>query len=308
MRMQVTEREAGWRLDKFLQEKLPKWISRTMIQKAIKEGKVLVENSTKKPSYKVKVGEVITVETPEPRKVEVLPEDIPIDIIYQDRDIVVINKPAGMMAHPLPNKTSGTLVNALLHLIPDLQGIGGKIRPGIVHRLDKDTTGVIVVAKNDLAHSSLSLQFKERKVRKVYIALAKGKIEKEEFCVDAPIARHPVMRLKMIVDESGKPAQTEFKVIRNFGDVASIVLAFPKTGRTHQIRLHLKHIGHPIFGDKLYGRSAKDEALGIKRHMLHALKIGFFHPRTKKWVEFVAPLHKDFKEVILKLHELGVKK
>lgn len=250
---------------------------------------------------------MITVETPEPRKIEVLPEDIPIEILYQDRDIVVVNKPAGMMAHPLPNKASGTLVNALLHLVPDLQGIGGQIRPGIVHRLDKDTTGVMVVAKNDLAHNSLSLQFKERKVKKIYIALARGKIEKTEFYVDASIARHPVMRLKMMIDELGKPAQTKFKVIRRFGNVASIVLAFPKTGRTHQIRLHLKYVGHPIFGDKLYGKSTKDEALGIKRHMLHALKIGFFHPRTEKWMEFVAPLHQDFKEAILKLHELEVK-
>ncbi|MCD6450349.1 MAG: RluA family pseudouridine synthase [Thermotogaceae bacterium] len=308
MKLRVTEREAGWRLDKFLQEKLPKWISRTMIQKAIKEGKVLVESSIKRPSYKVKVGEMITVETPQPKKIEILPENILVNIIYQDKDIVVVNKPAGMMAHPLPNKTSGTLVNALLYLIPDLQGIGGEIRPGIVHRLDKDTTGVMVVAKNDLAHNSLSSQFKERKVKKIYVAIARGRIDKTEFHVDAPIARHPVMRLKMMIDPTGKPAYTDFKVIKRFGNVASIVLAFPRTGRTHQIRLHLKYIGHPIFGDKLYGKSSKDEDIGIKRHMLHALKIGFFHPRTEEWMEFTAPFHQDFKEAILKLYELGAKK
>ena len=307
MKIVVTEREKGWRLDRLLQDKLPKWISRSMIQKAIKEGKVLVNGSVKKPSYKVKLGEKIEVETPKPKEIEVKPEAIPIRIIYQDEHIAVVDKPPGMMAHPLPSKTSGTLVNALLHALPDLKGIGGKIRPGIVHRLDKDTSGVMVVAKNDRAHLKLSKQFKERKVEKTYIAIARGKIEEEEFVVDAPIARHPVLRIKMTVRADGRDAYTKFKVIRNFGKIATLLLAFPKTGRTHQIRVHLKHTGHPIMGDEVYGKAGPDRIYCVKRQMLHALKIVFFHPISGKRMEFISPLPEDFKEAIVCLHRAEVK-
>ncbi len=260
----------------------------------------------KKPSYKVKSGETVEIEVPEPKEVEVLPEDIPIRIIYQDRDIAVVDKPPGMMAHPLPSKTSGTLVNALLHAIPDLQGIGGKIRPGIVHRLDKDTSGVMVVAKNDFAHLNLSKQFKDRVVKKVYIAIARGRIEDDEVEVDAPIARHPVIRVKMTVMEGGRVAFTRFKILRRFGKIATLVMAFPKTGRTHQIRVHLKHIGHPIMGDEVYGKAGLDRIYCVKRQMLHALKLSFKHPRTGEWMEFTAPLPEDFKEVLRCLHESEV--
>ncbi len=307
MEVKVTERENRWRLDRLLQEKLPSWISRSMIQKAIKDGRVLVNGKVKKPSYKVKTGETITIEVPKPKRIEILPEDLPVKIIYQDEYIAVVNKPPGMMAHPIPSKTSGTLVNALLHLLKDLKGIGGEIRPGIVHRLDKDTSGVMVVAKNNLAHNNLSKQFKDRVVKKTYITLARGKIDKDAFSVNVPIGRHPVIRVKMTVREDGRRSYTEFKVLRSFGKIATLLLAFPKTGRTHQIRVHLKHIGHPILGDEVYGKAGLDRIYGAERQMLHALKIGFYHPKTGEWMEFTAPIPEDFKKVIRALHELEVK-
>ena len=304
----VTERERGWRLDRFLQDRLPKWISRSAIQKAISNGKVHVDGSIKKPSYRVKIGETVSVEIPTPRKVEkVKPQPIPLEIIYEDEDIAVINKPPGMMVHPTPTKLTGTLVNALLYALKDLKGVGGELRPGIVHRLDKDTSGVIVVAKNDMAHTSLSRQFKERTTKKTYIALVRGIVERDEFRVERPIGRHPVVRTKMVVREDGKTAQTEFRVLRRFGKIATLLLAFPKTGRTHQIRVHLKHLGHPILGDELYGTPIKDSTLGVKRQMLHALKLGFHHPRTSEWMEFVGRIPEDFKEVLRNLAELEVR-
>ena len=244
--------------------------------------------------------EVQTPERPSPPKVE--PEPIPIDIIYEDEDIAVVNKPPGMMAHPIPSKTSGTLVNALLHALKDLKGIGGELRPGIVHRLDKDTSGVMVVAKNDLAHQSLSKQFKDRLTKKVYIALARGSVDEDEFEVKAPIGRHPVVRVKMTVREDGREALTRFRVLRRFGKIATLVLAFPKTGRTHQIRVHLKYAGHPVMGDEVYGKAGLDRIYGIERQMLHALILGFYHPRSGEWMEFRGPLFSDFKKAILNVH------
>ncbi len=265
-----------------------------------------MDGSIKKPSYRVKSEEMVKVETPDkPTEVEIHPEDIPIEIIYQDRDIAVVNKPPGMMAHPVPSKTSGTLVNALLNALSDIQGVGGKLRPGIVHRLDKDTSGVMVVAKNDLAHQRLSKQFKDRKTRKVYIAIARGMIAKDEFDVDAPIGRHPVIRIKMTIRMDGRESFTHFKILKRFGKIATLVLAFPKSGRTHQIRVHLKHTGHPIIGDDLYGKAGLDRIYGAERQMLHALKLGFFHPRTERWMEFTAPIPEDFKKVIVNLYNLS---
>ncbi len=259
-----------------------------------------VDGSIRKPSYRVKSGETVEVEVPEkPKEVEILPEDIPIRIIYEDEWIAVVDKPPGMMAHPIPSKTSGTLVNALLNALKDLKGIGGELRPGIVHRLDKDTSGVMVVAKCDLAHRSLSEQFKDRRTKKVYVALARGRVEEDKFRVNARIGRHPVIRVKMTVREDGREAVTDFKVLRRFGKVATLLLAFPKTGRTHQIRVHLKHYGNPIMGDEVYGKAGLDRVYGIERQMLHALKLGFHHPKTGEWMEFVSPLPEDFKKAIL---------
>ncbi|PLV59189.1 RluA family pseudouridine synthase [Thermotoga sp. KOL6] len=295
----VERREEGWRLDQFLKEKTPAWISRSMIQKAIKEGKVKVNGQIRKPSYKLKEGDLVEVDLPErPKEPTVQPEEIDLKILYEDRDIIVIDKPGDMIVHPVPSKLSGTLVNALLHHCNDLQGIGGKLRPGIVHRLDKETSGVIVVAKNDFSHQALSKQFKDRRVKKTYILLARGCIKNDEGIIELPLARHPILRIKMTVSENGKEAITIYRVLKRFDDIATLVLAFPKTGRTHQIRVHMKSLGHPIMGDKIYGKYKEDEIFGIKRQMLHALKLGFFHPRTEEWMEFVSPLPEDFKEAI----------
>ncbi|KAF2956063.1 RluA family pseudouridine synthase [Marinitoga sp. 38H-ov] len=295
----VTNRENGWRLDKYVVEKVPDWISRTYVQKAIKQGQIIVNGDLKKPSYKLKNGEVVTIEVPDkPPSIEVLPEDIPLNIIYEDKDIIIVNKPPNMIVHPVFNKVTGTLVNALLYHCKDLQGIGGELRPGIVHRLDKDTSGAIVIAKNDLAHQSLSKQFKDRKTKKTYIALVKGHLNKKTGEINQPLGRHPNIRIKMAVVPGGKESITQYKIIKEFksGSLAWINL---KTGRTHQIRVHFKYIGHPLFGDEIYGTSDID--LGINRQMLHALKLGLFHPRTNEWMEFVASIPDDFKKAIITL-------
>ena len=303
----VTSREKGWRLDKFILEKVPDWISRTLIQKAIKDGKILVNSQKKKPSYKVKPGEIVTVEVPDkPEKVEVKPEKIDLNIIYEDRDIIVINKPSGMIVHPVGNKVSSTLVNALLYHCKDLQGIGGELRPGIVHRLDKDTSGIMVIAKNDKAHINLSTQFKERKTKKIYLAIVKGIFKEKEGVIDFPITRHPHIRTKMMVATWGKSAITLYKVLKSFSNIASLLWIELKTGRTHQIRVHMKKINHPLFGDELYGKIEEiDKILGANRQMLHALYLGFYHPRTGKWMSFYAKVPEDFKNVLIRLKDFS---
>ncbi len=295
--------EQEQRLDLYLLQKIPAKISRSFLQKAIKEGKITVNGKPQKPSYRVKVKDVIFVPDPEPATIlSIEPEPIDLEILYEDHDLIVINKPAGMIVHPIPSHTSGTLVNALLYHCKDLQGIGGELRPGIVHRLDKDTSGVMVVAKNDLSHRNLSQQFKDRKVSKVYLALVRGRISDPQGEIKVSLARHPVFRTKMSVNDTGRAAITFYKVLRYFDDTASLVAAYPKTGRTHQIRVHMKYIGHPILGDKLYGNS-----LGAPRQMLHAAKLEFYHPRTDKWLSFIAPLPDDFKDLIIKLNSQVVK-
>lgn len=278
-----------------------------MIQKAIKTGKILVNGQVKKASYKVKDGDVIEIEVPKPKEYEVLPEKIELSIIYEDKDIIVVNKPPGMIVHPLPNKSSGTLVNALLEHCKDLQGIGGVLRPGIVHRLDKDTSGVMVVAKNDFAHQSLSRQFKERVTSKEYLAIVRGCVENREGIIDLPVARHPQIRIKMAIVKDGKEAVSFYKVLRYFKDVATLVKVSPKTGRTHQIRVHFKAIGHPLLGDEVYGYGKKDAVFGVERQMLHAVSLGFFHPRNGRFLRFIAPLPEDFKKVLRNLAEISKK-
>ncbi|SHH49611.1 ribosomal large subunit pseudouridine synthase D [Thermosipho atlanticus DSM 15807] len=304
LEIQVTAREVGWRLDKYVQEKAPDWISRTFIQKAIKKGEVRVNNEVKKPSYKLKLGDIVALNLPErPKTVEILPENIPLKILYEDKDIIVVNKDPGIIVHPTPSISSGTLVNALMYHCKDLQGISGELRPGIVHRLDKDTSGVIVVAKNDKAHQSLSQQFKDRVTEKVYAAIVHGIIKKDYGTIEVSLARNPVVRTKMAPLEWGKNALTYYKVLKRFG-IGTLVLVFPKTGRTHQIRVHMKYIGHPLLGDELYGKGQKDAVYGAKRQMLHALKLSFFHPTTKEKMTFVAPLPEDFKNVLRILSEI----
>ncbi len=298
MEIKVNKGEQEQRLDLFLLQKIPAKISRNFVQKAIKEGKVKVNGKPQKPSYRVKIKDVIFIPDPEPAVVpSIEPEPIQLQILYEDSDLIVINKPAGMIVHPIPSHTSGTLVNALLYHCKDLQGIGGELRPGIVHRLDKDTSGVMVVAKNDLSHRSLSQQFKDRKVSKMYLALVRGKIDEPQGEIKVSLARHPVLRTKMAVNVSGRTAITFYRVLKYFDDRASLVAVYPKTGRTHQIRVHMKYIGHPILGDKLYGSSCD-----APRQMLHAAKLGFYHPRTDEWLSFNAPVPDDFKKLIVELN------
>ncbi|BBE30871.1 pseudouridine synthase [Tepiditoga spiralis] len=295
----IESKDSGKRLDLFIKSIVPDWISRTHIQKFIKDKKILINNKKSKPSYKLKENDIIYIDIPDkPEPVEVLAENIPLDIIYEDSDIIVVNKQPNLIVHPAYSIVSGTLVNALLYHCKDLKGIGGELRPGIVHRLDKNTSGTIVIAKNDIAMNSLAKQFKDRVTKKTYLALVKGHPQKEGK-INAPIARHPTIRIKMSVVEDGKNSLTLYKNIKSFKD-GSLMWITLKTGRTHQIRVHFKHIGHPLFGDEVYGKH--DNELGIYRQMLHAFTLGFYHPRSEKWMRFVAKLPNDFKKAIITLN------
>ena len=255
----ITQVDAGARLDHFLPAQIPH-LSRARIQALIKSGDILVNNATAKPGAKTRPGDRISVDEPPPRPVETLAEVIPIDVIYEDDDLIVINKPAGMVVHPAAGNWDGTLVNALLHHCPALSGIGGEQRPGIVHRLDKETSGCIVIAKNDLAHQGLAAQFAGRKVSKVYLALAAGRFKKTSGTVETSIGRHPVHRKKMAVLEGrGRSAKTDYRVVQELEN-ASLVECILHTGRTHQIRVHLQHLSHPLLGDKLYGGAKATDA------------------------------------------------
>lgn len=256
---------------------------------------VFVNGKTVKPSYKVKENDEVVVNIPEAEKIDVLPENIPLDILYEDDDIIVINKPQGMVVHPAPGNYSGTLVNALLYHCKNLSGINGILRPGIVHRLDKDTSGVMVVAKNDKAHISLSNQIKERSVFKKYVAIVEGVIKDEEGKIEAPIGRHPVDRKKMAVIEDGRYALTLYKVLERFKE-NTLVEAVIKTGRTHQIRVHMAYIGHPIVGDHVYG--FKRQKFKLEGQALHSSVLGFMHPTKGVYMEFEAPLPEYFKKLI----------
>ncbi|MEI7958098.1 MAG: RluA family pseudouridine synthase [Verrucomicrobiota bacterium] len=283
---------AGLRLDHFLAVKLPH-LSRSRLQTLIKEGHIRVAGNTAKPGEKLQSGKLVTVHEPEAAPLTgTEAEDLPLEVLYEDDDLLVLNKAAGMVVHPAAGNPSGTIVNALLHHCTSLSGIGGEQRPGIVHRLDKETSGCLVVAKNDLAHQGLSKQFAGRTILKVYLALASGRFAKKSGVIEAEIARHPVHRKKMSVVESGRgrASTTDYRVLRELPG-ASLVECTLHTGRTHQIRVHLKHLGHPLLGDELYGRRA-----GYARQMLHAWKLGFAHPRTGEWMEFQSPIPHDFIE------------
>ncbi|MHC9544811.1 MAG: RluA family pseudouridine synthase [Vulcanimicrobiota bacterium] len=286
------------RLDVFLSGALS--LSRNQIQRLIDEGRVHVEKGLPKASAKVRTGEVITVSIPPPEPSTVIPEDIPFDIIYQDSSIVVINKARGIAVHPGGGGKTGTLVNAFLFKIHDLSGIGGIERPGIVHRLDKDTSGAMVVAKNDKAHESLSGQFRDRETKKEYTALVHGVVQPDSFSIDAPIGRHPVKRKKMAVVAGGREAHTKVQVLERFRNY-SLLLVRTLTGRTHQIRVHLTALGYPLVGDTVYGN--RPNPFEVKGHVLHARFLGFFHPDDGRWLEFTAEMPEEIVQLIEKIRK-----
>ena len=286
----VSENEAKLRLDHFLAERLPEY-SRSRLQQLIRSGFVRLNGGASRPRQIVRAGDKIDLIEPPPEKVDIRPEAIPLDVLFEDDDVIVINKPAGMTVHPGAGQREHTLVNALLSHCTTLSGIGGKERPGIVHRLDKETSGCLVVAKNDMAHRELSKQFAARKVEKIYLALVSGKLRKPAGVIDEKIGRHPVDRKRMQVSSHrGRTARTEYRVIRS-SDAASLIECRLHSGRTHQIRVHLHHLGYPVLGDKVY---ASRFAKNFPRQMLHAWKLGFRHPRTSQWQTFEASLPEDF--------------
>lgn len=305
MEYSAKEKDLNKRLDLYISS-LGLGISRSQAQKLISEKYILVNKNEVKSSYKIRAGDSVCVELKTPEKISFEPQNIPLDIIYEDSDIIVVNKSRGMVMHPAVGNYSHTLVNALLYHIKDLSGIGGALRPGIVHRLDKDTSGVIVAAKNDKAHESLSRQFKNHTVNKVYLAIVRGNVKKDRGIIDEPIGRHPVNRKKMAVVRRGRmrEAYTEYEVVKRFKGFTLLKIKL-KTGRTHQIRVHLSHIGHPVVGDPVYGKGIGPDGIGVnsgisvgKGQLLHSHILGFIHPATQKYVEFRAEMPDDMKHLI----------
>lgn len=282
------------RIDSYLADKLEN-ISRSMVQKHIASGNVLLNGRQVKPSQLVAAGDLIELTIPEPELCRILPEDIPMDIIYQDEYIAVINKQTGLSVHPANGVYTGTLVNALLYHIKDLSSIGGVVRPGIVHRIDKNTTGLLVVAKNDEAHLSLSRQIAEKSCRRIYRGITEGIIKNDGGVIIAPIGRSPSDRKKMAVVSGGKYAETHYKVLQRFKENTYVEFEL-KSGRTHQIRVHAKHIGHPIVGDEVYGYSR--QRFKLNSHLLHAYKLILMHPKSGEPMEFTAPLPEEFEKIL----------
>ncbi|PYL78899.1 MAG: RluA family pseudouridine synthase [Verrucomicrobia bacterium] len=294
MEFVVTDDDAKLRLDQFLAKRLPEY-SRSRIQQLIRGGFVRLNDQTTRPRRIVRRGDKISLREPPVEKIDIRPEPIPLDVLFEDEDIIVINKPAGLTVHPGAGQREHTLVNALLSHCVSLSGIGGKERPGIVHRLDKETSGCLVVAKNDIAHRELSKQFAARTVEKIYLALVTGKLRKPAGVIEEKIGRHPVHRQRMRVTSlRGRTAKTEYRVICS-SEQASLIECRLHSGRTHQIRVHLHHLGHAVLGDKVYAaRFAKN----FPRQMLHAWKLGFHHPRTGELKNFEAPSPADFKQAV----------
>jgi 23S rRNA pseudouridine1911/1915/1917 synthase len=293
---------AGKRLDAFLASQLAD-ISRTRIQRAIEEGDVLVNDRAAKPSYKLRAGDQIDIDFPEPSPVEIVAEPIPLHIIYEDDDLIVVDKPAGMIVHPGAGIESGTLANALVYHFNQLSGSAGRIRPGIVHRIDKETSGLLVVAKNDVAHLKISEQFHDRKVFKMYVALVYGRVSQSLGDIEANLGRSPHNRTRMAVlrGGAGRYAHTLFQVVERYTEF-SLLRVQIKTGRTHQIRVHLAHIGHPVVSDALYGMGRdnsvqdarmKKQVRQLGRHFLHAAQLEFQHPTTGELLKFAAPLPRE---------------
>ena len=290
---------SGKRLDVFLSGKLD--LSRSQIKVLIDAGQVSVDGTSAKASHQVRTGEKIKVNFDLPQYQKVKSENIPVDIIYEDKDVLVINKPAGMVVHPAAGNYSGTLVNALVHHSEKLSDISGQWRPGIVHRLDKDTSGVLVVARNNKSHRFLMSQWKELKVNRIYLALVRGRMETKKGTINAPIGRHPSNRLKLCVGPGGRKAVTHFKVLQEFKN-ASLLEIRLETGRTHQIRVHLAFIKHPVIGDQVYGAGLVEGLdARVPRQMLHAMTIGFVHPGTGQYMDFSSAIPSDMQGIIREL-------
>ncbi|MGE7270945.1 RluA family pseudouridine synthase [Brevibacillus panacihumi] len=286
--------DAGERVDKYITLQNEDW-SRSQVQAWIKEGRVTVGGEPVKNNYKLQAEDELTLRVPPPREMAILPEQMPLDIVYEDSDVVVVNKPRGLVVHPAPGHYSGTLVNGLLAHCKDLSGINGVLRPGIVHRIDKDTSGLLMVAKNDKAHMSLAAQLKEHSVNRKYVAIVHGVIPHEMGTIEAPIGRDPKNRQQMaVVFENSKPAVTHFVVLERFKNFTLVELKL-ETGRTHQIRVHMKYIDHPLAGDPKYGPK---QTLDLDGQALHAKTLGFVHPRTGEHLEFEAPMPDELEQVI----------
>lgn len=295
--MEVRIKQGGVRLDKALADETE--LSRALANEQIKLGQVLVNGQTKKAKYSVQAGDVITYQVPEVVEVEYLPENLPLDIVYQDADVAVVNKPQGMVVHPSAGHPSGTLVNALLYHVQDLSGINGVMRPGIVHRIDKDTSGLLMIAKNDEAHTALAEELKAKKSLRKYVAIVHGNLPNDRGVIEAPIGRSDKDRKKQAVTAKGKEAVTRFQVLERFGEYTLVELTL-ETGRTHQIRVHMAYIGHPVAGDEVYGPRKTLKGQG---QFLHAQTLGFTHPRTGELVTFEAPTPAIFQETLEKLRQ-----
>ena len=297
----VSDGQSGIRIDRYLSDSNED-LSRSYIQKLLKEQKVTVQGTFVKANYKVQAGDVITVEVPDMAEPDILPEDIPLDILYEDEDVLVVNKPKGMVVHPSAGHTTGTLVNAIMaHCKENLSGINGVLRPGIVHRIDKDTTGALLVCKNDNAHKDLALQLKEHSIKRRSRAIVAGVIKEAEGPIEGPIGRHPVDRKKMAINyKNGKEAVTHYRVLERFPN-ATYVECRLETGRTHQIRVHMTSIGHPLLGDEVYGSGRNPYHL--QGQTLHAMILGFVHPSTGEYMEFTAPLPEYFEKLLEKLRK-----
>ena len=300
IRLRASEESKNQRLDAFLASSLD-GLTRSQATRLIESGEVAVNGRAVSKSYKLAGGEDIAVTLPEPEPVEAVPQDIPLDVVYEDADVIVVNKPSGMVVHPAPGHPDGTLVNALLyHCAGTLSGIGGALRPGIVHRIDRDTSGLIIAAKNDAAHQYLSAQLADHTLARTYECIVVGKLREDRGTVDAPIARHPTDRKRMAVVAGGREAVTHWEVIARYPGYTHVRCRL-ETGRTHQIRVHMAYIGHPILGDTVYG--AKREVPGLTGQCLHAVGLRFLHPRTHEVVELSCPLPEEFTRMLQKIRK-----
>jgi len=297
--LSVTSEFAGTRLDLFLLDQHYANQSRSYVQHAIKEGYARVNGEQVKTGHNLKLNDIVTIEDIENKDLDITGVDLHLDIVYEDNDIVVINKPEGMVVHPASSYHEPTLVHGLIHQIDELSSINGVVRPGIVHRIDKDTSGLLVVAKNDIAHQALSLDLAEHDIEREYVALVYGRFSETEGVIDAPIQRHPKNRLKMAVIAGGKSARTHFKVIERF-EKYTLIQCVLETGRTHQIRVHLSYIGHPVVGDPIYGPK---EAIGSTGQFLHARKLTLMHPTKKELMTFTADMPQSFKDLLSVLRQ-----